>query len=185
MRYDPKQYWEDRPNPNAKGHDQAPKFIYDFIGPAIKGYTSILELGPGLGRTFDVYKPEQKITTLDLSTRYKDIIEERAKAFGLTVDQNFLDAPDAPFPFEDKAFEIGMTVQVLMHVPPAHIETSIRELIRTSHECVVVTSVGPAPGTKPSHVFTHDYDGLFTKLGATIVEKDVRTNTVLMRTKNS
>lgn len=66
MKYDPKEFWERRPNPNAKGQDKAPDFMYDFIKLPFEGCTSIFELGPGVGRTLDVYKPGQQVTTVDL-----------------------------------------------------------------------------------------------------------------------
>lgn len=98
------------------------------------------------------------------------MIRQRAEAHGLSVTQHFLEGPDAAFPFDDKAFEIGVTVQVLMHVPDEHIETSIKELIWTTCTSVVVASREPHPGSKPAHVFSHDYEALFVKLGATITK---------------
>jgi len=184
MSYNPKQYWENRPNPNAKGHDRAPDFIYAFLGPPLGGKTSILEVGPGLGRMLDLYVPGQRITTIDLSTRYRETVCKRAEALSLSVEQRFLDGPEATFPFDDKEFEIGITVQVLMHIPPEYVKTTVREIIRTTRVSLVVASAGPPPGKKPPHVFAHDYEALFSGLGATVVDFQRRTNTVMLRTEN-
>lgn len=183
MAYDPKDYWENRPNPNAKGHDKAPAFIYRFLAAHLKSDATILEVGPGVGRTLDVYAPGQDITALDLSTRYADVVRRRADALGLSLSQAFLDTPEDAFPFEDKTFDTGVCVQVLMHIPEAHINRTLSELVRTCHELVLVSSVALPEGTTAAHVFVHDYDALLRALGAEIVDTQRHGNTGLFFVK--
>lgn len=178
MSFDAKKYWEERENPNATcGHSQAPKFIYEYLRPRLAGKESILELGPGVGRTLDVYSPSQSISTLDLSTRYSDKVEKRASALGLSLFQHFLDAPGDRFPFTDDAFDVGVCVQVLMHVPPEFINVTMGELLRICQVSLIVTALKLPPHSKANHVFEHDYKLLVSGLGCEITEFTAIGNT--------
>lgn len=169
MTFNAKQYWEKRSNPNTSKSETAPQFLYDFIRPYLIDKTNILELGPGIGRTFDIYKPDQRINTLDLSTKYIDQITSRAKELGLSVLQNHLDSPSHPFPFDSKVFELGICSQVLMHVPYDCIEFTMSELLRTSMKVVIVTTKKThLDGVKARHVFGHDYFAVSSSIGGVV-----------------
>lgn len=179
MIFDAKEYWEGRENPNAEGCSIAPKFITDFVYEYTKDKSQVLEIGPGVGRLLGIYEPKQHITTVDLSTRYQAEIKNKAEKLGLTVHQTHLKRPDECLPFEDNQFEIGVCVQVLMHVPEKYIEVTLGELARTCREIVIVTSIQPGKG---EHVFTHDYNDLIGNIPGLFIEKFVQvTNTGLFK----
>ena len=170
MVYDPVRYWQARENPNAAGHDRAPKFIYEYLRPRVAGKTNVLEVGPGVGRTLDVFDDTQNITTIDISTRYVEKISERASALGLAVSQFHLKCPRDLFPFDDDEFDVGVCVQVLMHVPPDSIEVTLGEMMRTCASSVIVATVDRGGKGKAAHVFEHDYSALVAKLGGEVTD---------------
>ncbi len=163
--FDPVAYWNARPNPNAS--PVAPDWMKRFVSDHVARVTRVLELGPGVGRTLDVYRPGQRITTLDLSRLYAGKLAARAEDLGLTLEQHWLDHPDAPFPFEDRAFDCAVCVQVLMHVPPAHIAHSLGELARVATQAVIVTTLNPGWTDRVRHCFNHDYEALSLSVGCT------------------
>lgn len=163
MKYDPVAYWNSRKNPNSS--DVAPAWIHDYIRPFAKGVDRAFELGPGVGRTFDIYDRGAHIVTLDLSKQYAERLRARAEAIGLELTQNFLLNPEDIFPFEDCEFRLGVCAQVLMHVLPEHIVHSMKELSRICDRTVVVAGVNDEWSVRPSHCFNHDYLGICKTIG--------------------
>ena len=174
MDYDPLSYWNARKNPNKS--DQAPGWLLRYATAHTAGQPRILELGPGVGRTFDIYSAGQEVTTLDLSRQYAETLAARARERGVTLHQHFLDDPAARFPFEDGAFELGVCLQVLMHVPPQFIEHSMGELARVCRRTVIVAGVNEAWNAKAVHCFNHNYLRICGSIGAradrAFVQKD-------------
>ena len=169
-KYDPVAYWNARKNPNSDSGLESARVRFDteYIAAAVGGASSVFELGPGVGRTFDAYSSGQKITTLDLSKSYTDQLRRRAEASSIDLTMHFLDSALAEFPFCDGAFPIGVTSQVLLHVPPDNIEHTISELCRTCGKIVVISLFihgKPVSGPWGRHVFNHDYPMLFSERG--------------------
>lgn len=178
MKYDPKKYWQNRENPNVKGSDRAPQFIYNFAKPLLVGKTKILELGPGTGRILDLYEPHMQVSTVDLSTRYHDQVVKRAEELDLNLEPNYLDGPKDTFPFGDKSFELGMSLQVLMHVTPEDILTTIRELHRTCNAVAIVATSPDAVDSFAPHVFGHNYRSLCEEVGAVVTSYETHKSSV-------
>jgi hypothetical protein len=174
MDYDPYTYWNARKNPNKS--DGVPPWIIPYVSRFTAGVERVFELGPGIGRTFDVYSRGQSLTTLDLSRQYAEALGARAADRGLRLEQHFLEGPAAAFPFPDDAFELGVCLQVLMHVPPQHIAHSMRELARVSQRTIIIAGVNPAWNDKAQHCFNHDYLRVCGEIGcvadAAFVRKD-------------
>lgn len=176
MAYDPYRYWNARKDPNRPG--AAPDWLIARIAGFVEGAETVFELGPGVGRTFEAYRAGQHIVTLDLSRLYGPAVQQRAADRGLTVSQHYLESVEAGFPFPDAAFDTGICVQVLMHVPPRHVGHTLGELARICRRTLVVSSLNPAWEGRVAHCFNHDYEALCRQAGCVAAET-VRTGETL------
>lgn len=168
-KYDPFTYWSERENPNNSEGERQERVNFDveYIRGAIGDVNSILELGPGVGRTFAAYTCDSNIATLDISTNYAEKLLSVADALNLHLTQQYL-KPRAPFPFEDQSFNVGVASQVLLHVPPESIEHTLSELVRVCEKIVIITAYKHEPPCirlNGNHVFNHDYFSICTSLG--------------------
>ena len=161
--YDPVRYWNMRLDPNTDLGKVPERVDFDanYIRANITPGDRLLELGPGVGRTFASYSPGTNVSTLEISRMYEDQLAKVAADNNLTLDQHYLDDTSKPFPFVDKQFDVGVCIQVFIHQPPEVFRHSFSELARVCRKCVI--SVGNhtntprnAPGKAP-HVFRHDY----------------------------
>lgn len=180
--YDPVTYWNEREHPNTAPNPGVSAEHARFFRRHIGGHASLLELGPGVGRLFPLYSGLPEVATLDLTRRYEPQVAAAAQTLGLSVQQNFLDDPLAPFPFADGRFDVGVSSFVFIHVPFENIRHSMSELARVARHVVAFVGDDPAwPKTpaarKPStHCFGHDYDALCADIGCTITDREVFVN---------
>lgn len=175
--YDPKSYWNAREHPNTLADPGISPLESGFIAPRIAGAASLLEMGPGVGRLFPLYRGVPRVDTLDLSTNYRTRAGDAARRAGITVTDHYIDDPLAEFPFADGAFDVGIACHVLMHVPFANIAHTMRQIARTCRKVVVVSAYNrnwPLPGTdhRPDwHCFTHDYAALCERIGCRYLDQ--------------
>lgn len=176
-KYDPTEHWNTREHPNTAENPGISPVEYDFLGPLLSQANSLLELGPGVGRLFPLYKSVAQCSTLDLSTNYTDRAQSAADAAGIGVQANFIKGPLDPFPFDDNTFDMGIASHVLMHIPFENIEHSMSELARCCKKVAVITVLErqwPRKGTSFDprwHCFAHDYEALCRELGCEMSEK--------------
>ena len=176
-KYDPTEHWNTREHPNTAENPGISPVEYDFLGPLLSQANSLLELGPGVGRLFPLYKLVAQFSTLDLSTNYTDRAQSAADAAGIRVQANFIKGPLDPFPFDDNTFDMGIASHVLMHIPFENIEHSMSELARCCKKVAVITVLErqwPRKGTSFDprwHCFAHDYEALCRELGCEMSEK--------------
>jgi len=169
--YDPYQYWNKRKDPNnAQGvtRDFVDTHV-NFIKKHTAGNNKIFELGPGVGRTFDVYDEGIEVKTLDLSKSYQDTLASEAEKRGINLEQHFLSKTDDSFPFSDSEFPVGVISQVLLHIPPEYILQTLSECLRISDKLVIITAYKHGEKTSNNtHCFNHDYFSIFSELGCSI-----------------
>lgn len=180
--YDPVAYWNSRRNPNSRKGESSDAVAADvsYIRHALGNGSRILELGPGVGRTFAAYQPGARIVTLDIAQSYQDRLASAALANKLELDSHYLDNPDGAFPFKDEAFDKGVASQVLLHVPPKTIRHTLSELARVCREVIVITRYSHGRATRSrfnaGHVFNHDYFSLLSSLGCSLHDLIKRDN---------
>lgn len=168
--YSPKRYWSSRKDPNnAKGKaDDIVAVDQSYIHNYVKEASSVLELGPGTGRTFGAYSPGQGIWALEITDRYRGTLERNARNNQLGLHFYELNKSDSDFPFNDKAFRVGVAAQVLMHVPPETVKHTVSELIRTCERVIVIATYTHGVSTRgpiAKQVFNHPYFELVSGLG--------------------
>ncbi len=159
MEYSEKHYWRSRPDPNATDAWTPEKLqpVIDFIHDETHDCKAILEFGPGVGRTFTAYTPQQQLVGFDISDSYQARVQERAADLGLNYTHTVrVTSVWDPLPFADKAFDAVVAISVLMHQRPEHIEAVMTELCRIAKKVVVIT--GKKGGA--AHVFEHNYAGI-------------------------
>ena len=150
MKYEPKKYWSERGKSYWRGlyFLRSPETLktYFLYMPILKYLLreeikrikprTLLEVGCGPGRLFDFYKGIPEVYCVDFSPvmlkRAQDLITKRRykniKLFGMKA-QNL--------GFTEDQFDIVLTSNVLLHIPPESIEKSISELVRVSSEHIL------------------------------------------------
>lgn len=170
-KYDPKDYWSSRNNPNNKeGETKTLNNHLDYIGFHTASIEKVFELGPGVGRTFDAYEKGTSITGLDITSTYKQIAQKRAVTLGLHFSLEELSDSSSSFPFTDDSFEVGVASQVLLHVPNTDIYDYLSECLRVCEKLVVITAYRHSSKASffersSRHVFNHNYFKICTDLG--------------------
>ncbi|WP_132032357.1 class I SAM-dependent methyltransferase [Aquabacter spiritensis] len=168
--YNPAEYWNMREHPNTAAAPDINVHDRQFITPILEEAKSVLELGPGVGRLFPLYKNVPRVATVDLSRNYADRAKDAALNVGISVEAFYLDTPLAPLPFMAGEFDVGIAAHVLMHVPFENIEHSMSELARVCKQVRVISVVHrfwPKKGTRfdPKwHCFNHDYEAICKSL---------------------
>jgi len=104
-------------------------------------------------------------------------IEARAAELGLDVTQNHLNDPRDPFPFADERFKLAVCVQVLMHFPLEFVVHTVGEMLLTASKAVIITTVALPEKSKGKHVFVHDYESIFERLGGQVEVRSKQDNT--------
>jgi SAM-dependent methyltransferase len=133
--------------------------------------SSVLEIGPGIGRLFPLYTEVPRVATVDLSLQYKGRADNAASSLGISVESFYIDDALAPFPFKDAEFDLGVAAFVFIHVPFDNITHSLNEAARCCKNVVVMSAVDrrwPKPAMKfdPKwHCFNHDYESLCRDIG--------------------
>ncbi len=166
--YDEWKYWNRRADPNvAKGWDEE-RLAYDagYIREHVAGCRNILEFGPGVGRTFEAYTPEARITCLDVTENYRVRLLERAQTLNLKVTHRLAAAGETRLPFDPDEFDATVASQVLQHQRPDRVAEVMGELIRVARRVVAIASWGrDGLRSRRSHVYHHDYVTLCGQLG--------------------
>lgn len=167
--YDPYEYWNLRKHPNRRPNynliKETEKF---FLTRYISGEEKLFELGPGDGRLFPLYQ-NKSLVTLDLTKNYKDVLDRKAKKFGIKLSQSWYKDPCRSLPFKDDCFDAAIACQVLIHIPFTQIEHIISELARISSKVLILSGYNSSWPKKQdevipkSHCFAHDYINLIRK----------------------
>lgn len=157
--YDEVRYWNARKNPNSSDPSRAD---HDYLMKQLKGTVSVLDFGPGVGRTFDVYNG-QVVCGYDITAQYEKRATERADLLGveyipISVEEN------EHLPFSHKVFDAAVCCEVLHHQRPEYIESIMRDLLRVSEKVIVVAAHDPDVAfdkrINQNHCYNHDYRGI-------------------------
>lgn len=174
-------YWNSRIDPNAPSGLSGRGLEDDvsYIRAHVAGCTRVLELGPGVGRTFGAHAPGSDITCYDITPNYYHRLLARADAFGLRVRFDLASSLDAPLPYPDHAFDVGVASKVFLHQRPERIDLVMAELARVAERVVAVTTVYPTgPSVPASHCFYHDYAAICARIGCEIVHQQEEHETL-------
>jgi len=128
-------------------------------------FRSVLEIGCGYGRIGSsvVGRFGCRWTGLDISRR--QLREARRRDDQLSP--SLVEASSSTIPFRPGSFELVLAVEVLMHVPPARIRDTLKELLRVSsrHVLHVDWFENYLLGFETGWCWMHDYSRLWAELG--------------------
>lgn len=169
--YDPRAYWNSREHPNTAVDPGLSPIETGFLQPRLTGMASVLEIGPGVGRLFPLYRGIARAATVDLSRNYQDRARAAAERAGVTIEDHYLTDARSPLPFADATFDVGVTCHVLMHVPFENIVHSMSEAARVCRRVVVISALHRFWPRKNQtfdpkwHCFAHDYAAICREIG--------------------
>jgi len=119
---------------------------------------SILDVGSGWGRVY-LYLKEHGLKAAYTMVDFADSMRQGCQRRTGTL-------PDAwggkALPYPNKAFDLVLSVDVLLHIPPADIERVFAEHVRVSRRWLYVTTSGTIYRPLARHCFWHDYLKLFS-----------------------
>jgi SAM-dependent methyltransferase len=162
-RYDPTSYWNARTDPNNdEGRNSARvAFEVNYIATNLPTSGRVLELGPGVGRTFAAYPSTTRVATIDISRLYASRLAETADRLGVQLEQTFIEDLTSRFPFDDYEFDCGVAFQVFIHQPKEVFSHQFAEMCRVCRRVLVCAGLhantGNAQKAMATHVFAHDY----------------------------
>lgn len=175
--YKPEDYWGKRSNPTDPNMSKVVNDAHvDFIRtqlPSTSEGLKILDLGPGIGRTFDAYKGAREVWGVDISANYVDRAKEKAKEVGFLY-QPIQKRLEDRLPFDDMTFDVAVASEVLLHVLPGQIEATMKELARVAKKVVIISWYEgervpyqnlAGPTTPTTHCFHYNYIDLCAKNG--------------------
>jgi hypothetical protein len=161
--YNPKSYWGQRKNPNNPAGEIASRvdFDCDYLTKMVGDARTIVELGPGTGRTMAAYAPGTRLTTVDITDRYLPDLTAAADRQSVKLTPHILEEAEHRYPFDNNAFPVGVSFQVFIHQPYELFAHSFGELMRVARTVIVCAGIHRNSATsKPPgspHVFAHDY----------------------------
>ena len=158
MSFDPKTYWQSRgtnyPVTVAKMEDEM-----SILATWVKAHPgSILDVGSGWGRVY-LYLKERGLAGDYTMVDFVDSMREGCqKQTGILPDK--WDGKHLPYP--DRAFDLVLSVEVLLHVLPADIGRVLAEHARVSRRWLYIVTIGTCYKLLGEHCFWHDYLKLFS-----------------------
>lgn len=176
--YNPVEYWNARNQPNTAKNPGISAAHAAYFALHAKPGATILELGPGIGRLFPMYRSakDRTFSTVDIASQHKDTVDAAAQAQGLKVQQFFMNEADARYPFADDSFDIGVSSYVFIHVPFEYIRHAMLEMARVARKTIIFATDNPLWAQSPadrkpsSHCFNHDYAALCDAMGLTLFD---------------
>ncbi len=162
--YNEVRYWNARKNPNSS---ESPKSDVDYLRKHLKGTVSVLDFGPGVGRTFDAYNG-QTVYGYDITPQYTKSARRKAAELGIPYIPFFVEKIKG-LPFAAKFVEVAVCCEVLHHQRPENIEFIMKDLLRVSNKVIAVAAHDPDTAfdtqVTQSHCYNHDYRGICERNG--------------------
>jgi len=159
--YNEIEYWNRRKHPNyrpLKGRPPLGKYIR-YIKKHLCDCRCILDFGPGVGRTFSLYRHLTHIDCFDITDKHLSTLKNEASRYDFKLDFT-LGCEIGVTPYTDKKFDVAIVCQVLLHQRPVNINKIMTEILRVSDKVVVVSGHSKSkswPLNENSYCFNHNY----------------------------
>ena len=162
--YDEKTFWSNKENPIPKRELTTTEIdsITTFIQHKIKGANTVLDFGPGKGRTFKAYKDVKTLFAHDITDRYKVELLKEAQRYNFKFNFKVADTIDVSmYPKVD----VCVASLVLLHQRPHNILKIMSTLADIATVVVAISYYDPQASFKPTEVereykvskFSYDY----------------------------
>jgi len=157
--YDEITYWNARKDPNSPAVGAFNDRHLFYIKTHLDGCSSVLDFGPGVGRTFPAYVKIKKLFCFDITDKHTKKLALLSDNYNFDFDFKVSDKVGETG-FEDNLFDAVVVSQVLLHQRPSNIEGVMSELLRVSRKVIVITwrdNSKPDSATSGEHCFNHNY----------------------------
>lgn len=155
--YNEIEYWRRRKHPNNP--DGNPESDVSYLRKHLGDVGFVLDYGPGVGRTFEVYD-WHTVVGYDITDLYYDRAMAKAMSVGFTYVPVVVKKIDR-MPFPDNTFEAAVACEVLHHIRPENIRMVISDLRRVADKVIVITAYTENKPfdvqTTLSHCYNHPY----------------------------
>lgn len=130
---------------------------------------SLIEIGCGNGELFLIYKYVPHVVAIDWSDNMLQRANQRKARHYLPNLQIF--KYDICRSSPPGHFDIALTRTVLMHIPPEHVEKTIRHIVNVANQFLILEYYEQFT-VKPlaAHCWLHDYITFFGRQGCQLIE---------------
>lgn len=139
--YNEIEYWSKREMPTSCSDDYTKNHLR-FLSNNLVSVKKLLDVGPGIGRTFQAYSNVEIVEGYDISTNYESrVLEESRKykfKFNLKIGTSI-----SSLPYENNEFDSAIASEVLLHQRPENIIKIMSELDRVSKKVIIITYMEP------------------------------------------
>ncbi len=154
MTYDPREYWG---HPRKRHKAVVPIAVAEGTTLArmlrMLEPDTVLEVGSGWGRVYVALKPlglAEDVTLCDFTEHQRQRCLEVTGVKPDTWDGITL-------PYEDDSFDLVLSFDVMLHVPPADLAQFIAEHVRVARRWLYVAALRQGV-SEAAHCFVHEYD---------------------------
>lgn len=154
--FDAATYWANRKSPNAERADCVTGAHIEYIWASITPGASVIDVGPGNGRTLVALGRAVRVTTIDCTDRYAGELQARANYLGIAIEQRHYNHGES-LPARDVEADFAIVCEVLLHQPHDGIERFMQELARVSTTVLAINSIVRAEKRGAEHCFARDY----------------------------
>jgi len=154
--YVPKTYWEERGKGYSVGIANVKQDV-EHLAACISAVNpaSILDVGSGWGRIYSVLQRHDLVDAgmyfmVDISDSMRHHCREKTGIMPDPWDGKFL-------PYADHSFDMVLSFQVMLHVPPTDVERFLAEHVRVSRRWIYIATAGIVRKPLARHCFSHDY----------------------------
>lgn len=164
-KYDEVEYWSRKKEP-VSGHGSRQ---IAYAAYHLKGIESLLDFGPGVGRTFCCYLDAYEVASCDISLLYLPRLIEESKKYKFNFSFTPIEITQVTdLPYSANQFQRVVAIQVFLHMKPEYIMDAMKEMARVGRK---VVAVSPMHGEKeydndkteyPDEQYCFNYD--FVKL---------------------
>ena len=184
-RFDPHTYWQNRGTSYAVTTAKVEGEM-ESLAAWIAGHkpASILDVGSGWGRVYSYLKAQgikADYTMVDFVDSMRQGCQDATSILPDKWD-------GVTLPYSDKSFDLVLSVDVLLHVPPSTIGRVFAEHARVSKRYLYIITNGTVYKPLADHCFWHDYLRLFSEAklyiaGARFWRRGMRVHWILEKFK--
>lgn len=187
--YSPESYWHKRgADYQASGEVlEAPEIenLEKIANKFIVINSMFLEVGSGYGRIYNALKRQLRLTRTEqgkhnISDKMPYTMCDFVESMRYNCLRNTGRLPDywngITLPYPDKQFDFVISFSVLLHVPPADIETVFAEHVRVCKKYFFIATYNGGLDKLAPHCFEHDYKSLFEKHDLKITDEEFFQN---------
>ena len=167
--FNPHDYWQNRGI--THGATSIPKKVKGEVETlatwiAVHSVKSILDIGSGWGRIY-FYLKEQRLADNYTMVDFVDSMREGCRRrTGILPDK----WDGETLPYANDSFDLVLSVEVLLHVPPTDIGQMLAEHVRVSRRWLYIMTLGTCYAPLSEHCFWHDYLKLFSEAKLCVVD---------------